>query len=81
MIASYNQGYLHLLEIWLLGSVLVFGFLWLSERRTPARVTWVLPAAAPLVVAWALVNHGRGYEASSRVVPLVTWGWVDASHQ
>jgi len=59
VIASYNQGYLHLLEIWLLGSVLVFGFLWLSERRTPARVTWVLPAAAALVVAWALGSYSE----------------------
>lgn len=54
MIASYSQGYLHLLEIWLLGSTLVVGFLWRAERSTPPAAAWILPASAVLVVACAL---------------------------
>lgn len=54
MIASYSQGYLHLLEIWLLGSILIFGFLWRAGRSNPPAVAWMLPASAALVVACAL---------------------------
>ena len=54
VIASYGQGYLYLLAVWLLGSTLVAAFLWRAERHAPPAAAWILPTSLVLGVACAL---------------------------